>query len=487
MTTNGRSVVFIGAGPAAITVFLRLKPGVELESVTFVDPNPVGAGNVFGELCADDFEFMCNSSVALTSLRSDDPDDFVRFLREHGWQADRDTQVPRYIVGFYTVQRAREHAELLRRSGTAIKHVSARAVEIEAIGDDYSVHLSDGSSVPATDIVLAAGLEKPIVPRVLDHLVGDPRYYVTPYPGSKLRELPAGSKILVVGMKASALDALVALRNRGHEVAMCSRSGEFASVRDIFRYPPEPILPHDEFAQLDLASESILMDVYKLLERAAASRPDGTRLEDQISADGPALARLREDVALAEDRKTRWSDMIYESVNILNDLSRRLDWNEHQALAGTLRPHTRRYIASIPVELGRLLVDGLDSGWVSLVDMPSRVDRTGQGFVATFPDEPAERHFDYIVSASGYHPPRFYDIGGGRLTIDRAPADVEHVIIDGDFRVPIAGAPQNRIWAVGPSTGTRVPYAHLVWVAALQAAEIADAIHAAPVGIGAVS
>ncbi|GAA4666765.1 hypothetical protein GCM10023347_19340 [Streptomyces chumphonensis] len=223
LTACGQLVV-IGGGAAATAVLHQLAKdaGFRPETVTVVDPRPVGFGLAFG---TTDPKLRCNTSVDVTALHRANRSDLQCYLAARGWPVGRSDFVPRALVAHYCRERFARAQRELKARGIHMRHVAARAHTVRRAhhpADRYRITLSDGSALEATDVVVAVGGDQPLLPEVLREHADHPDLLIGPYPTERLRALPGDARVLVLGSKLSAVDAALVLCRSDRQVTLCS-------------------------------------------------------------------------------------------------------------------------------------------------------------------------------------------------------------------------------------------------------------------------
>jgi len=78
MTNKERHLAIIGGGAAGISAFIAaIKRGAS-DCITIIDPHSIGRGMVYG---TTDLELLCNTSVDLMSVVSDNSWDLLEYLQ----------------------------------------------------------------------------------------------------------------------------------------------------------------------------------------------------------------------------------------------------------------------------------------------------------------------------------------------------------------------------------------------------------------------
>jgi len=468
-------VVIVGGGPTGVAAYCALVGKAAASSVVIVDPIPAGLGNVFGERCAADPMLLCNSSNGLTWIDANDNDDFLDFLVERGWPVASEDHVPRYLIGEYCRQRFLEHRRRALQHGMTTDQIETRANSVRREVDGYSVQLANGQVLRTRNVLLCTGLEAPKIPQLLQPFADHPRYFSGAYPASTLRDLPKGAHVLVIGLRSSAQDAMLVLVRSGHRVTMTSPSGRVSSIRDVFRYPERSYINKVAMNSLNPDDPAFFDQVLALVSRASEAA-GGMDLSGQISHVQDGQSRLRDDLALAEAGKTRWADLIFEGLNAMNAMVGSWDDRTRQRIMPIAYEFTSRFVASLPLLSGQRLVEEIDKGTVRLSTVfVENLCADEDGWDVVWADGRKER-FDYVVSTSGYHFPRFPITAPGEIAITHA-GDVKPGTllceIGADLRLKADANAPERIWALGAATNAKFPVAHLLWLAAQHAQDVA--------------
>ncbi|MDX6741524.1 FAD/NAD(P)-binding protein [Actinocorallia sp. A-T 12471] len=410
-------------GTAAVVHLVETAPAGS--SIIVVDPDDRDYPSVFDD---EDPLLLANSSPGINSLFPDRPDDFLDFLG-----GERPTATPRFVMGRYYRDRYRAACRRAAARGCAVERVSAACRRITADGDGYHAVLSDGRRLPVDAAVIAVGAG-PL--RRVPGLRGLP-----PFPSRRLRTNPQPRRALVVGQGQSGIDAALVLCDAGSEVVMTSRSGEFPAVRT-------RTLP----AEVDLGTIDLPADVYRLLDRDTRSKGHPP-LAEQLSRAADPFDRLREETKLAEADACPWQDSVIGILDVLCD----------RALPVAKDKFLWRYVTAIALPTAHRMLEHIERGALGVADFGS-VDPAG---------------FDLVVTATGFDPPPLH--ARRRTLYLTAPPHDAHAVtqLDASFRMVLSpGHGPERIWAIGPASGLRVPFANFFRAATFQARDVARQIAA---------
>lgn len=468
--TARRDIVFVGGGPTAVAALGALLDEGTFDSATIVDPSEIGIGKVFGPHCAGDPVLLCNSPAGVTYTDERNPDEFADFLSRRGWPASTDDYTPRFMFGEFCREKYLALRAVADARGITITHVRSRVDAVKRAGDLYVLTLDDGQELSATDVLLCTGLEAPILAPLVAAYAGHPTLLHGTYPVDRLRGLPAQSRVLVLGMRSSAIDAAHVLTRAGHTVVLTSPSGRVSAVRDKLRIPPKRHLDRERWLALDPDDPEIERKATELLIEAVTNAGDGTEVGKQIVPMTDAPSRLRAEIELAEVETTYWGDLVFDGILLLNELVGSWDGPARMRLMPKAYELLTRYVNSLPLLIAHRLLDSVDAASTTISDtfVTSVAPADANGWEVTWGDGRVER-FDAVVSATGYNFPRFPLCDGGiRLThAGEITPETNLATITTDLALSFdSGHTTERIWALGPATNQRFPLAHIIYLAA---------------------
>lgn len=152
---------------------------------------------------------LLNVPAARMSAFTDDPEHFLRWLRERMPSASPGTFAPRALYGEYL-------AHVLEGGGSsAIVRVAGTAVGITRQDGHWIVHLHDSRTIRANAVVLALGNLPPADP-IRDSDVGPPRYLRDPWAPGVAVGLERDAPVLLIGTGLTMVDIALSLRAEGH-------------------------------------------------------------------------------------------------------------------------------------------------------------------------------------------------------------------------------------------------------------------------------
>lgn len=369
-------VAIIGAGfsgTALAVQLLRLLPaGAHVE---LIDRSPLaGRGMAYGT-CSP--SHWLNVPAAGMSMDPTDADGFLRWLKgryPHFGPADF---VPRLLYAQYLSDELAQARALARQRGVMLTQTHGEVLDIERTATAQRLKLADGHATVADTVVLATGHLPPRPLPVAGARWGEPGFVADPYEPGWLPALPTASRVLLLGSSLTAVDALMALQDRGVRgpVWLLSRRGLLPQAhRWPNELPPQPLNP--------------------------PWRP-------QATTPRALLAELRGVVARAEAAGCNWRDVLTSLRAYTPQVWSRLSEAHRRQFLRHLQPwwdtHRHRLAPGVHERLRILLEQG---GARQLAGRLTRFERTPEGAITVHwlarggtPGEPFT--VDVVVNCSG--------------------------------------------------------------------------------------
>lgn len=382
LTRFGSTWVIPGFGPSTVHLLAStcLQPRHRLpDRIFIIDPDPMLRGGTAHSHPSS--SFRVNMRIDLHDIPGQAP--FADFLQEQG--VSLLAPPARYWLGEYVKRVAAQCIDNLRRKGVHVEHILGEAVEMEARGASYVVHLRDRAIIEGTAVVLATGNERPNTDLVV---TSKP---IVAYAGGAdfARGIHADQKALVLGTSLGGIDvARYLIHDLGvvHPVALRSRSGMLPTV--------QTALP---------ANEAMKAEAHAVVIRLKAMAPFGlstlaehinhffTMVDptfdwQAITERLPAFDQLRVDLAAAAAGGPKWRTALEAVATEMPALWRALQPSERKRFLANPRwvrlYYTHRH--AMPMATAQWLLQQYDDGRIT-------VDTTD----AAFPDH------DYVVVATG--------------------------------------------------------------------------------------
>ncbi|OAP42993.1 hydroxyacylglutathione hydrolase [Sinorhizobium glycinis] len=196
------------------------------EIVVFEARDHLGGGLAYD---TDDPSLRLNVAAHRMRAVPGDPQAFVRWLSDSG----RLEQDPGAVVSGAIYARRGDFAAFMAAQvqpfldDGIVRHVREHVERIHRHRGRWQIEGDAGAMVQADVVVLATGHPAPTPPDVLAGLSGDPRFVRNLSRPDALHAIRPDDKVFVVGAGLTALDAVAALRNRGHcgDLTLFSRTG----------------------------------------------------------------------------------------------------------------------------------------------------------------------------------------------------------------------------------------------------------------------
>ena len=168
---------------------------------------------------------LLNVPAARMSAFSDDPEHFLRWLRERDPSAEPGTFAPRAIYGEYLAH-VLEHGR-----PSSIARIAGTAVGVTRHEDHWVVHLHDSRTIRAQAVVLALGNLPPGDP-IRNSGAAPPLYLRDPWAPGAAVGLDRDAAVLLIGTGLTMVDIALSLRAEGHrgELHALSRHGRLPST-----------------------------------------------------------------------------------------------------------------------------------------------------------------------------------------------------------------------------------------------------------------
>jgi uncharacterized NAD(P)/FAD-binding protein YdhS len=400
-------ILQVGCGPTGTSVLRQLLPRLSQAGVTIrfdvADPATMGPGLAF----ATPYDLhLLNVRADRMSLDPDDRGEFARWRTAHEsvWAADLGNPAsgwhdypPRRLFGMYLRDVL---SDTLRSAGAREQRVDLIADTIVAARRDtvgrWHCRFSSGAVGEYDRVILAVG-----------HL---PSARYAPEDGragflrSVWGELPfrADARVGVIGTRLTAIDAALALHERGHRgpVTLASRTGWLPSVKGRTTAGHElGELPDFVARQRDGAVP--LREVAAVVRREIEAAHDAP-IDWQSALHPPpsTVATLREELAIAESGQVvAWQSVLSAIVPWVPALWRLLEPAGRELLMSRYVGAWAVRIASFPAITARRLLGMTESGQLAIGAGLRAVRVAGSGYRMVFDDDAVA--VDVVINATG--------------------------------------------------------------------------------------
>lgn len=237
MTPSVRTIAIVGggfSGTVLATYLLRLSYWKPLRVLVVDRTGRIGRGAAYAD---SGYPYVLNVPAGRMSGSSRDPLDFLKFARHRQPGATSDDFLPRSMFGEY-LESLLQEAERTCPPHVRLERLQGDVQSLERVGGiGLRLHLADGRTISADDVVLALGNPPPAPLAGADALAGSERYIENTWAAP-----PAcrpGETVLVIGTGLTMADAVLAGNDAGEDQVTfhaISRHGLIPPSQTSFRF-----------------------------------------------------------------------------------------------------------------------------------------------------------------------------------------------------------------------------------------------------------
>ena len=283
-------IAIVGAGFCGTTVaihLLRASPA-SVGRILLVErvERPIG-GVAYSTTSAS---HTLNVPAGRMSAFEDEPDDFLRFVREREPSLTGGSFVPRRAYGEYLSARL---DEARGASDVPLTRVAGNVVRLSEEPDGVRLELQDGRVLEADRVALAIGNFPPSDPPLEDdRFYASLRYARDPWSPDAL-ELDRGDDVLLLGTGLTMCDVALALRDADHRgrVHAVSRRGLLPQPHRVSAKPPPHLDPPSALEAWPDTALGMLRALRREVRAKADAAVDWREVVTSIRDDTPALWR----------------------------------------------------------------------------------------------------------------------------------------------------------------------------------------------------
>ncbi|MBC7603658.1 MAG: FAD/NAD(P)-binding protein, partial [Ramlibacter sp.] len=266
----------VGAGFSGMAVAVQLLQGLKAPArICLINRSlSFGRGMAYG---TNSPSHLLNVPAGRMSIDPDHESGFIDYLKSRGLHWRAGDFVPRSLYGDY-LERCLLRAQSAAVDGVKLELVEAEVLHVDGADTDHPVlHLNDGRTIAATQVILALGNFTPRAPATLSNadwhqspLVNDV------WSHGVLDDLDREASVLLVGTGLTAYDAVLRLLDQGHvgPITMLSRRALLPQPHREQETPPAAGLVPADFLQGEGGMRHQLRAVRQLLRDALANGHD---------------------------------------------------------------------------------------------------------------------------------------------------------------------------------------------------------------------
>ena len=391
------NIAIVGGGACGLAVFTQLieraKRGLKVHSVTVIERNDwVGPGLAYSEAC---WGASLNMPADAMGLSTDNRLHFYEWVAATHPGPTRATYLPRKQYGEYLANLMISTVKEAEQLGVVVRIVNDEAFDIHQTDQGFEVQLVNSGRIRAHHVVLAIGNFPGARHR---ELAGTPGYLPTPWPNSRLEEIPPDASVSVLGSRLTAVDTAIFLTENGHRgpINFISRSARLPKVQG-------KIIP---FARRH-ALQSLVREIEESPEDAFSKIVTGVKDEmekdmtidwSSVGADHDPLTELRNDVADATRGSLPWQTILKSSGAFSERVWKCLTMEEKLNFVRGFSSTWVAYRVPMSLENGRKVLALMESGQLNVLK-GEKVVWDGSDFVISLRD--SEVRSQYLVEATG--------------------------------------------------------------------------------------
>lgn len=357
---------------------------------------------------------IMNTRIRVGSVFSQHPTHLLSWLLERKNELTRqcpDLEIaahqylPRKLYSEYLNEVAKNSIEKAKKIGVEVSLLNGIAYDLnqDFFSGLYRINLEDGTTLDATDIVIATGDEPP---HNFSELNKSDRYHPYPWPLDLWRDkVSRQDRIAVLGSGLTAIDVWLALQDQKHigEVIFISRHGGLPRVQPLHDHSWElSFLTLEALQEIRKKRFLSLQDVIHLMSleiyKAMNQIPDLTMI---IGKEKTARDQLSFDLAAAKHERLPFMDVIFSSFPLGATIWTMLSDSERQVFLEKFSTHFYR-LFSMPVQNAEKILAGLDSTQLKIFSDLRHIKITAnQKHSFEIETKKGKLEVDHVINATG--------------------------------------------------------------------------------------
>lgn len=373
-------VLQIGAGPTGVSLFIQMYSQLETRysvlDYVIADGRKPGSGLAFGTFYNS---HLINLPASVMSINPDNPLEFVEWRAKNQslWQkvfSDEEQAwsefPPRRLFGLYVGHRLQDAlngascAELINTSVSCVTPIQS--------GRKFSVEFDNGTKEIFDKVIVCIGH----APRFSLLSNSSPKFFCSPY---QTMDIPTHAKVGIIGSRLTAIDAALALKEKGHggKITMVSRTGKLPKIiAKHGGYDPSTFITA-LLDEKDQTLESILAQHMKELDRVtggtfdwgALAKPGATRIEE-----------FEREIKNCSQGNHLWQSVLLASYSIVDKLWAKLNDLEKAAFMEKYYGIWMTYLAAFPITSAVRILHLMRCEQLEIYSELQGVEATEEGF-----------------------------------------------------------------------------------------------------------
>ena len=309
--------------------------------------------------------------------------------------------LPRKVFGLYTSNKFQKTLQYAKKIGLEITTIVDQVVNVKNINSQSIVVTRSRGEFNVDTIIFSTGHNEKTYPfKPCDH----DNFFSSPYQiDPNLQKIKNNARILVVGSRLSAIDAVMLLSKNKFTITLASRSGLLPMVKHLDKDIVTP--KYSSLEQLRKFEKLSAKSVFDLIKLDLSYRyKDNNLVNNLISPSMSAVNNFNQSFELAKRNNLFWQDVFTPYNNYFDNMWSDMVDNEKSIFLKEYFPIISRFTSSFPLENAIKIKELIANKYLvirsGLKDV-KQVDNSVSEFVAIFSDG-REEAYDYVICALGY-------------------------------------------------------------------------------------
>ncbi|CAF9917901.1 hypothetical protein IMSHALPRED_003778 [Imshaugia aleurites] len=394
-------VVVIGGGACGVAVVTqlieRVKQGRMLRSITLVEKSKkIGPGLAYSDACVGT---ILNMHASTMGIYADDPEHFTRWMGKHLPSLKDMSFPPRHIYGIYLSSVLDSVGKDATQLGVVFRVVDDETADLNPVDAHLDVILARGTKIQTPSVVLAFGN---FLATVHQELVGSPGFFSPAWPLDRLRVIPSGASVSILGSGLTAIDVAIFLAENGHKgsITFVSRNGRLPKVQGIASPYQRRYILHSLARDVETSEGGALGKVISTIKREIEILDGNKHYKwSKIKVLQDPLEEFRADITSAENGLVSWQSIIKATAPVIERYWNCMTLMEKENF---LREHMSIWLTyrhAIPLENARKILALMEKGQLRVVRSAVKTRWDGHHFsVATTGGDILS---EYFIEAAG--------------------------------------------------------------------------------------
>lgn len=379
------------------------------------DKTQLGTGKAYSKNTP--LPMLLNSSICLSNVITDNQDFYYwilrnknKLLKEFGDLSSitQNSYVPRKLFGLYVTDKFQEMLQEAKRLNLKVNIVIDEVIDIKRF-ENKTVLLTKFTKHPIDILIFSTGHFEKQYP--FEH-IESPNLFKSPYyPELYHKKFKRTDRILILGSRLSAIDAVMVLANGIQKITITSRSGLMPMVKHQDKATVSPInLSIEDISKIDRLTAK---EIFESIKADLIYKYKDSELVDNLISPKTALFSFIQSIELAKKNILHWQDIFTPYDNYFDFLWGKLNIKEQSIFLKDYLPCITRFTSSFPLENAIKINEMVSNDRLRILSGLKDIKYEKHAkyqFTAIFDDKRNEC-FNYVICALGYD----YDLNNQHL------------------------------------------------------------------------